>query len=50
LMEPANPWIQCINTPWCKDITRSEQKPRRKTKAKRIFRKREHSLNNKSEN
>jgi hypothetical protein len=33
-----------------KDITRSEQKSRRKTKAKHSTRKREHSLNDKSEN
>jgi hypothetical protein len=32
-----------------KDITRSEQKSRQKTKAKRSSRKREHSLNDKSE-
>jgi hypothetical protein len=39
-----------LNTPWCKDITRSEQKWRRKMKTKRSSRKREHSLNDKSEN
>jgi hypothetical protein len=38
------------NTPWCKYITRSEQKSRQKTKAKRSSRKREHLLNDKSEN
>jgi hypothetical protein len=41
---------QSLNTPWYKEITRSEQKSRRKTKAKRSTRKREHSLNDKSEN
>jgi hypothetical protein len=42
-------WTRGQNTPWCKDITRSEQKSRQKTKAKRSFRKREHLLNDKSE-
>jgi hypothetical protein len=43
-------WTRGKNTPWCKDITRSEQKSRQKMKAKCSSRKREHSLNDKSEN
>ena len=43
-------WSRGKNTPWCKDKTRSEQKSRRKMQAKRSSRKREHSLNDKSEN
>jgi hypothetical protein len=42
-------WTRGQNTPWYKDITRSEQKSRQKMKAKRSSRKREHSLNHKSE-
>jgi hypothetical protein len=42
-------WTRGPNIPWCKDITRSEHKSRRETKAKRSSRKWEHSLNNKSE-
>jgi hypothetical protein len=42
-------WTRGQNTPWWKDITRSEHKSRRKTKAKRSSRKSEHSLNDKSE-
>jgi hypothetical protein len=42
-------WTRDQNTPWYKDITRSEQKLRWKMKAKRSSRKREHSLNDKSE-
>jgi hypothetical protein len=42
-------WTRGQNTSWYKDITRSEQKPRKKMKAKRSSRKREHSLNDKSE-
>jgi hypothetical protein len=38
------------NTPCFKEITSSEQNSRRKMKAKRSTRKREHSLNEKSEN
>jgi hypothetical protein len=41
-------WTSGQNTPWYEDKTRSEQKSRRKTKAKRSSRKREHSLNDKS--
>jgi hypothetical protein len=37
-------WTRGQNTPWCKDITRSEHKSRRKSKAKRSSRKREHPL------
>jgi hypothetical protein len=43
-------WTRGPNTPLCKDKTRSEQKSRRKTKAKCSSRKRKHSLNDKSEN
>jgi hypothetical protein len=43
-------WTSGLNTPWCKDKTRSEQKSRKKIKAKCSSRKREHSLNEKSEN
>jgi hypothetical protein len=43
-------WTRGQNTPWCKYITRSEQKSRWKTNAKHSSRKREHSLNDKSEN
>jgi hypothetical protein len=32
-------WTRGHNTPWCKDIIRSEQKPRRKSKTKRSSRK-----------
>jgi hypothetical protein len=39
-----------LNTPRNKELTSSEQKSRQKTKAKRSTRKREHSLNDKSEN
>jgi hypothetical protein len=42
-------WTRGQNTPWYKDITRSEQKSRQKTKVKRSSRKREHSLNDNSE-
>jgi hypothetical protein len=42
-------WTRGQITPWCRDITRSEQKSRRKTKAKCSSRKREHSSNDKSE-
>jgi hypothetical protein len=42
-------WTRGQNTPWCKDKTRFEQKSRQKMKAKRSSRKREHSLNDKSE-
>jgi hypothetical protein len=41
---------QSLNTPCYKEITSSEQKSRRKMKAKCSIRKREHSLNDKSEN
>jgi hypothetical protein len=41
-------WTRGQNIPWYKDITRSEQKSRWKTKAKRSSRKREHLLNDKS--
>jgi hypothetical protein len=43
-------WTRGPNIPWCKDKARSEQKSRQKTKAKCSSRKREHSLNKKSEN
>jgi hypothetical protein len=42
-------WTRGQNTPWCKDKTRSEQISRQKTRAKRSSKKREHSLNDKSE-
>jgi hypothetical protein len=42
-------WNRGQNIPWYKHITRSEQKSRWKMKAKRGSRKREHSLNDKSE-
>jgi hypothetical protein len=42
-------WTRGQNTPWYKDIIRFKQKSRRKMKAKRSSRKREHSLNDKSE-
>jgi hypothetical protein len=42
-------WTRGQNTPWYKDKTRFEQKSRQKTKAKCSSRKREHSLNDKSE-
>jgi hypothetical protein len=42
-------WTRGQNTPWCKDIARSEHKPRQKMKTKRSSRKRKHSLNYKSE-
>jgi hypothetical protein len=42
-------WTRGQNTPWYKGITRFEQISTRKTKAKRSSRKREHSLNDKSE-
>jgi hypothetical protein len=46
--KPIN--IRGKNTPWWKYITRSECKSRRKMQAKPNSRKREHSLNDKSEN
>jgi hypothetical protein len=42
-------WTRGQNTPWCKDITRSKHKSRQKTETKRSSKKREHSLNDKSE-
>jgi hypothetical protein len=39
-----------LNTPSYKEVTSSEQERRQKIKAKRSTRKREHSLNDKSEN
>jgi hypothetical protein len=39
-----------LNTPCFKELKSYEQKSRRKTKAKRSTREREHSLNDKSEN
>jgi hypothetical protein len=42
-------WTGGQNTPWCKDITKFEHKSRQKSKPKHSSRKREHSLNDKSE-
>jgi hypothetical protein len=42
-------WSRGKNTPWYKDITRSDHKSRWKLKTKRSSRKREHSLNDESE-
>jgi hypothetical protein len=47
---PAIRYFAYYLATWYKDITRSEQNSRWKTKAKRSTREREHSLNNKSEN